>query len=261
MSKARAHRAAQQVARLALALVAGSVGCAGTFAPAGRSSPVDGSSGQIDLTSPGAPSYPPPSGARSGQPQPAPTDADVEQIATRVPRASVPTTSAQNPSRGPADAKVTLQVWSDFECPFCVRAAPALSAVEQRFHGQLRLVWRNYPLPSHAQARPAARAALEAYQQGGNPQFWRLHDWLFSDQADLSEAGLSQVARSFGLDAKRLNAAVQSTRHDAQIDADIAAGDAAGIDGTPAVFINDYYVMGARQPDEYAVVVQRALRD
>jgi len=125
----------------------------------------------------------------------------------------------------------------------------------------MRLVWRNYPLRSHARARPAARAALEAFTQGGSPAFWKLHDWLFSDQADLSEAGLARAGASLGVDASQLQKASRDTRYDARIDADIAAGDAAAIEGTPAVFINDYYLMGARDPAEYVLVVQRALRE
>lgn len=193
--------------------------------------------------------------------EPAVTDADVERIAVKLPHARVPAVSEKSPVKGPASAKVTLQVWSDFECPYCVRAAPTLDDIEQRFHGQIRVVWRNYPLPSHARARPAARAALAAFAAGGSPAFWKLHDWFYSARADLSDAGLARAARELGLDATQLEQAAASTRYDAAIDADIAAGDAAGIEGTPAVLINDYYLVGARFESEYRVVVERALRE
>ncbi len=208
------------------------------------------------MTSPGSPSWPVIEPEAS---EPKLTDADVEQIAARIPRQRVPSVSAQNPARGPANAKVTLQVFSDFECPFCVRAAPALDAVAQRFQGNLRVVWRNYPLPGHQRARPAARAAMEAFAEGGSDWFWKWHDYLYSAQANLSEAGLKQAANKLGIDSVRIAQAAQSTQYDAQINADMAAGDAAGIEGTPAVFINDYYLMGARSESEYALVVQRAL--
>lgn len=208
------------------------------------------------MTSPGSPSWP------VIEPEPSEpkfTDADVEKVAVRVARERVPTVSAQNPALGPADAKVTLQVFSDFECPFCVRAAPTLDAVAQRFAGKLRMVWRNYPLPGHARARPAARAGLEAFAEGGNERFWKWHDHLYSAEGNLSDAGLRQAANKLGLDAVRIEKAANGTQYDAQIDADMAAGDAAGIEGTPAVFINDYYLMGARSESEYAIVVERAL--
>ena len=238
-------------ALLALSCALGSIAC-------GRSSQADARAGQIDLTSPGGPAW---STEEPAAQEPKLTDADVERISVRVPRQRVPVVLAQNPSKGPADAKVTLQIFSDFECPFCVRSAPTLDDVEARFHAKLRVVWRNYPLPSHERARPAARAALEAFAEGGSAGFWKLHDWLYSPQADLSDAGLRQAAVKLSLDPARLEQAVRSRQYDAQIDADISAGDAAGIEGTPAVFINDYYLMGARFENEYAIVIERALRE
>jgi protein-disulfide isomerase len=216
------------------------------------------SSKEIDVTSNGAPTWPAFEPPVEG---PKLTDADVDQIATRLPHAKVPLVSAKNPAKGPADAKVTLQVFSDFECPFCVRAAPTLADVEEQFHGRVRMVWRNYPLPMHERARPAARAALAAFAQGGSDQFWNFHDFLYSPQADLSDAGLKQAAAKLLLDAARFEQAVRTPQLDPQIDADMAAGDAAGIEGTPAVFINDYYLMGARTQPEYSIVIERALRE
>jgi protein-disulfide isomerase len=238
---------------LALTCALGSVACQ---RPGQDGAPPRG--GQIDLTSPGSPSWP----VIEPEAEQAPlSDADVEQIALKVPRERVPAVTAQSPSKGPADAKVTLQVFSDFECGFCVRAAPVLDGVEARYRGRLRLVWRNYPLPSHQRARPAAHAALSAFTQGGSAQFWRMHDWLYSADADLSDAGLRRGAAKLGLNVDRVVMAVQRRQYDAAIDADMAAGDAAGIEGTPAAFINDYYVMGARSAGEYAIVIERALRE
>lgn len=239
---------------LALLCALGSVACQrpGQAAPPGQAG------AEIDVTSPGGPRWPTP------EPEPAEptlTDADVEQIAKKVPHAKVPAVSAQNPAKGPPTAKVTLQVFSDFECPFCVRAAPTLDEVAERFHDRLRVVWRNYPLPGHERARPAARAALSAFAQGGSEKFWKLHDVLYSPQGNLSDAGLNQAASKVGLDPALVGAAVKSTQYDALIDADMAAGDAAGIEGTPAVFINDYYLMGAYPASAYAIVIERALRE
>lgn len=233
-------------ARCALALLCalGSVAC-------GRSSQAGA------LTSPGGPAW----STEAGAPEPELTDADVELIAERVPRSRVPAIPPRSPSKGPADAKVTLQIFSDFECSFCVRSAPALDMIAERYRTRLRVVWRNYPLPSHDRARPAARAALQALAEGGSAKFWALHDWLYSPEADLSDSGLRQAAAKLSLDPTRVEQAARSRQYDAQIDADVAAGDAAGIEGTPAVFINDYYLMGARHENEYAVVVERALRE
>ncbi|HVY26228.1 MAG TPA: thioredoxin domain-containing protein [Polyangiaceae bacterium] len=216
------------------------------------------SGGEIDATSPAGPAWP---GFEAEQPEPQLTDADVEQVAVKVPHRKVPAVSTQNPAKGPANAKVTLQVFSDFACPFCVRSAPTLADVLERYSGRVRMVWRNFPLPMHERARPAARAALAAFTQKGNDAFWAFHDWLFSPQADLSDAGLTAAARRLALDAARFDSALHSSALDPTINADVAAGDAAGVTGTPAVFINDYYLMGARSHSEYAVVIERALRE
>jgi protein-disulfide isomerase len=252
MGGARGSRVLLRSARAALALVCG-LGSAACERPSQAAH-----AGEIDVTSPGGPRWPviEPEATEAEL-----TDADVDKIAVKVPRPRVPVVSPRNPSKGPADAKVTLQVFSDFECPFCVRSAQTLADVEARFRGRVRVVWRNYPLPSHERARPAARAVLEAFAQGGSVQFWKLHDFLYSPQADLSDAGLRRAAEKVALDPVRIQQAAQSAQYDPQIDADMAAGEAAGIEGTPAVFINDYYLMGAYPESAYAVVIERALRE
>lgn len=252
MSRARGARAQRGRAWSLLAL------CAGLGSVACERPGQAASVGRLDVASAGErwPGFEP-----EPELEPKLTDADVEHVAVKVPRERVPAVSAKNPAKGPDQAKVTLQVFSDFECPFCVRAAPTLDDVEQRFHGRIRVVWRNYPLPSHARARPAARAALAAFALGGSAGFWRLHDWLYSTNGDLSDAGLTRAAAQLSLDPAAIARAARGTEYDAAIDADMAAGDAAGIEGTPAVFVNDYYLMGARFASEYGVVVERALRE
>jgi protein-disulfide isomerase len=259
MNEARRARALPNGARaLALLSALGSVACGGGLTSSERASQAGAAPGQIDFTSPGGPAWP---GFEPEASAPELSDADVEQIAMLVVAERVPQVSAQNPSKGPADAPVTLQVFSDFECPFCVRVAPTLSRIETRFRGRLRLVWRNYPLPGHERARPAARLALAAFSVGGSTQFWKAHDWLFSPQADLSDAGLRRAAPRWGIAAAQVEQALHSPEYDRQIDADVSAGDLAGVEGTPAVFINRYYLMGARHEAEYAIVVERALRE
>lgn len=254
MSPARRARMLRAGVRATLALLCalGSVACGRPGQAGAETAP-----NQIDFTSPGSPRWP-----GFGQDAPAPelTDADVEQIATKLDRGRVPASQPRNPSRGSAKAPVTLQVWSDFECPFCIQVAPTLARLEQRYRDRLRLVWWNYPLPSHPRARPAARAARAAFELGGNSQFWKLHDWLFSPRADLSDVGLSRAVSQLGLDP-RIAGAPQSSEYDREIDVDVSTADLVGVEGTPAVLINDYYMMGARHEAEYALVIERALRE
>lgn len=182
--------------------------------------------------------------------------------ALRLDPAKVPVATSSNPSRGPADAAVVIQLWSDFECPFCARAVPTIAELERRFAGRLRIVWRNYPLPSHPHARLAARAALEAFAQRGSEAFWAMHDRIYrSAPSGLDEHVLERLARELGLDLARFSQAIRDGRHDAAIDRDMAAGDGAGIEGTPAFLVNDYYLMGLQPLEALSAVVEQAERD
>jgi protein-disulfide isomerase len=178
-----------------------------------------------------------------------------------VARERVPVVTADNPSKGLPNAPVTLQIFGDFQCPACAQAEPSFVRIEQRYQARLRVVWRNLPLARHARARPAARAAVAAFRLGGNKAFWQLHDWFYSSQADLSDAGLRSVAAKLGLDPARLEQAANGTQYDASLAADEAAADRGDVQGTPAVFINDYYLIGGRDEAQYALVIERALRE
>jgi protein-disulfide isomerase len=175
---------------------------------------------------------------------------------------SVPAPTAQHASRGPAHAKVVVQVWSDFECPFCRRMKPTLAELEKAYPGQLRIVWRNLPLPFHKHARLAAAVALEARAQQGNKGFWRMHDKLFDEQDkgnSLDRESLLRWAGELKLDVARLEKALEQRTHDPAIDADAKLAESAGISGTPSFLINDYFVVGAQPLSVFRKLVRRAL--
>jgi len=223
--------------------------------------------GEIDLTGvKGMRGARPQAGGTSpdaAQNTPSGTETTVGEVTVvRLDAAKVPAPLSSNPSRGPADAPVTVQLFSDFECPFCARALPSIAELERKFQGLVRIVWRNYPLPFHNHARLAARAALEAQAQRGDAAFWRMHDRIYERaESGLDEQVLDALARDLGLDISRFQAAVKDERHDAAIDRDVSAGDAVGIEGTPAFLVNDYYLMGLQPPGTLEAVVELALSD
>ena len=150
--------------------------------------------------------------------------------------------AAEGPSVGPDDAAVTIVEFSDFECPFCSRVNPTLARVKEEYAGKVRLVFRQFPLSIHANAWKAAEASLCAHDQG---RFWDLHDAMFADQKGLSVAGLKAKAEQLELDTEQFNECLDSgTRSDA-VRADFEAGQAAGVSGTPAMFINGRFLNGA----------------
>src|SRR5690606_11401955 len=121
-----------------------------------------------------------------------------------IPRFAVPVEGA--PSQGADAALVTVVVFSDFECPYCRDAAPALARVLAS--RPVRLYFRHLPLPFHERAALAAEAAEEARAQGGDPAFWRYHDALF-ESGELGESALVAHATRLGLDAERFRVALR----------------------------------------------------
>lgn len=155
---------------------------------------------------------------------------------------------AESPSFGPQFAKVTIVEWSDFQCPFCSRAVPAVEKLRETYGKDVHFVFRNLPLPMHANARIAAQAAMAAHAQG---KFWQMHDQLFANQQALDRASLDQTATKLGLDMARFARDIDGPQVKAQIDADMQAANAAGVHGTPTLFINGRPVAGAPQWDQF----------
>ncbi|MCA9574163.1 MAG: thioredoxin domain-containing protein [Polyangiales bacterium] len=181
----------------------------------------------------------------------APTDDDVYRVPV----------GRDQPIRGAADALVTIVVFSDFQCPFCARVNPTLSALEQRYGADLRVVFRHTPLPFHQNAMPAAQAAVEAYVQRGDAGFWAMHDLLFANQRALDRPDLEGYARQLGLDMTRFNRALDRETHRARVEADVSAGAALGVRGTPNFFVNGRHLVGAQPEAAFVELVDRGLAE
>jgi protein-disulfide isomerase len=126
----------------------------------------------------------------------------------------------------------------------------------ETYGDRIRLVYREYPLPNHENARPASEAGLCANEQG---KFWPYHDKLFASQQRLGASDLRQYAVDVGLDAARFNACFDSHKYAALVDADIAAGNAVGVNGTPAFFINGRMLTGAQPFDVFKRIIDEEL--
>ena len=170
-----------------------------------------------------------------------------------------------DPAKGGANAKVVIQEFSDFQCPFCKRVEPTVQAIEKEYGNKIKIVWRHMPLPFHKNAPQAAEAAQEAFAQKGSVAFWTFHDKVFgadgSDEDRTSRANLEKVAQDMGLDMDKFKAAIDSNKHKAKIDADAELGNKAGINGTPAFVINGYYVSGAQPESAFKKLINRALKE
>lgn len=161
-----------------------------------------------------------------------------------------------SPVKGPANAKITVIEFSDFQCPFCSRGHDTMDQLMKAYPNDVKLVFKNMPLPFHEQAAPAAKAAWAAGKQG---KFWEYHDALFANQKSLSPEFYIQQATTLGLNLDKFKADMNSADAEAQIKADRELGEKNGISGTPGFFVNGVAVRGAYPLDHFKKIVDRWL--
>ncbi|MGH9362118.1 MAG: thioredoxin domain-containing protein, partial [Thermoanaerobaculia bacterium] len=165
--------------------------------------------------------------------------------------------AATGPAKGPDSAPVTIVEFSDFQCPYCARLAPTLDQVVANYGDKVRLVFRQFPLDMHPDARKAAEAALCANEQG---KFWQLHDAMFQNQQQLAVDALKTKATELGLNGEQFNACLDSGKYGQQVTTDLQAGSQAGVSGTPALFVNGRFINGAVPYEEIAKVINDELK-
>jgi protein-disulfide isomerase len=154
--------------------------------------------------------------------------------------------NGDSPDLGKKDAPITVVEFSDFQCPYCQRMAPVMKEVAEKFGDKVRIVYRQYPIPSlHPFALKAAEASLCANDQ---KKFWQLHDAMFEDQKKLSVTDLKASAGRLGMDQKKFSQCLDSGRYAEQVQNDSKEAIRSGVGGTPAVFINGIYVDGGSVP-------------
>ncbi|MEO8701035.1 MAG: thioredoxin domain-containing protein [Kofleriaceae bacterium] len=158
------------------------------------------------------------------------------------------------PTTGPADAPVTIVVWSDFACGYCYRVQFTLDALERLYPGQIRLAHRTLPLDEDFTT--TAEAALAAAAQG---RFRPMSDRIYAVGGRLDRAGVELLARDLGLDMVRFRADLDTRKHKPQIDADVKDAVALGVSGTPTFFINGRPVHGNQPLKVFADVVDEEL--
>src|ERR1044071_9034750 len=145
--------------------------------------------------------------------------------------------------RGAPDALVTLEEFGDFQCPSCGKLAAPTKQLEEAYGSQLRVIFRQFPLPVkvHAHAEEAALASEAAGLQG---YFWEMHDLLYREQEVWSKA--ADVRASFrgygeilGLNLDRFEKDMDGAEVKERIESDQKLGAARGVHSTPTIFIND----------------------
>ena len=160
--------------------------------------------------------------------------------------------------RGRPDAPVTLVEYGDFECPYCVRAAPVIEELLERFTGELRYVFRHLPAERRAPQRPGAAEASEAAAEQG--AFWEMRDRLLDNPDELSPADLSRHAAELGLDVDDFAEGLRRRRYAPRIARDVQSADASGVSGTPTFFVNGRRHQGVYDVETLTREVKAAAR-
>ncbi|MEX1997739.1 MAG: thioredoxin domain-containing protein [Candidatus Andersenbacteria bacterium] len=150
---------------------------------------------------------------------------------------------ADDPVLGPADAKVTVVEFGDFQCPACGALHPILQELKKNNAEQpVRFVYRHFPLTAiHEHAQLAAEAAVEAQLQG---KFWEFHDVLFANQNKLDRSGLEEHAQTVDLQLEQFKRALDEGMHREAVRQDLVDAQALRLQGTPSLFINDVQFTG-----------------
>ena len=197
----------------------------------------------------------------SGEAAPAPA-APAAPTAPAAPAARVDVATGKN-VLGEADAPVTIVEFSDFQCPYCQRF---YTQTEQQIvdayvtTGKARIAYRHFPLSFHQNAQISAEAAECAADQG---KFWEMHDLLFTrgqgDGTGLDSTNLKAYAKELGLNTATFNTCLDSGAKTAMVQADFAAGQAAGVSGTPAFFINGRSLVGAQPFSAFQAAIDAEL--
>lgn len=161
------------------------------------------------------------------------------------------------PYKGPADAKVTIVEFSDFQCPYCAKAATEAAAVVQKFPKDVKLVFKQFPLDDHSQAALAAEASLAAQAQG---KFWQLHDKMYANFREINRTRILAWATEAGLDMNRFRTELDAHKYAARVHSEEQEGEVAGVEGTPTFFINGKRFNGVFELSAIAPIIADELK-
>ncbi len=176
---------------------------------------------------------------------------------------------SDEPSKGPADAPITIVEYSDYQCPFCLRHFQQTVPQLQQYidAGQVRYVFKDFPLHNiHPQAQKAHEAARCAREIGGDEMYWSMHDLLFSRQEEWAQvsvpnhvAVLKTFASELGLPQDEFDECLDSDRTYDAVNAQLAEGTQLGVRGTPAFFINGQPLSGAQPFPIFQQIIEQLL--
>ena len=173
-----------------------------------------------------------------------------KQVKSRVPRARSKKKSKKRPPRpvmGYRKAKVTIVFWGDFQCPFTHRLYKTLKKLLAKYPKKVKVVWADFPLGVHKQAKPAAIAGRSVFEQKGSKAFWKYLEALFSKTTRFSQQDILDAVSAAGASSSKASRAISRGTHSRRLKKSIAKGKSKGVRGTPCMFINGKKLNGAQR--------------
>jgi protein-disulfide isomerase len=167
------------------------------------------------------------------------------------------------PFRGAKDAKVTIVEYSDFQCPFCKRGYDTMEQqVLKQYEGKVKLYFKHFPLGFHPWAEPAAIAAECAKAQKPDA-YWKLYDSYFAHQGEVNPGNVKEKGVEYlkdsGIDMAKWNDCYDNKKTLDKVKAQMAEGQALGVTGTPAFFVNGRMLVGAQPFEKFKDVIDDEL--
>lgn len=184
--------------------------------------------------------------------------APIDDVAAAPTAGPVPAITADDHVLGGKDAKVTLIEYTDFECPYCYKHFQTTKQLVKDYGDKIKFVVRHFPLAFHANAQKAAEASECAGEQG---KFWQMYDAIFAanEAKDMSVDKWKSEAKKLGLNTNQFNTCLDSGKYTAKVGQVAAGGASAGVDGTPATFVNGELVSGALPVESFKAQIDKLL--
>lgn len=167
--------------------------------------------------------------------------------------------TTDDPSQGELDAPIVIVEFSDFQCPFCGQAYPVMKQLIENYGDKILYIYRDFPVvATHPQAVLGALAGACAHEQGN---FWGMHDLIFENQAELSEAAVKRYAVQLGLNGLQFSSCIDSKKYLSEVQDDLQSGFDAGVRATPTFFINGVKVEGAIPYNTFEKIILSELNE
>jgi len=180
------------------------------------------------------------------------------EVYFKKPKSNIQVEVGQSPMAGGENAKVSVVVFSDFQCPFCSRAAKTVSDLKKKYGNKVKIAFKHFPLPMHKDAGPASEASMCVHEQGKD-KFWKFHDIAFAAQDKLDAESLAKHAKAAGADEKKFKECFDGKKYAEFVKKDLAYGEKLGVRSTPTFFVNGQLLSGALPIEQFSEVIDEEL--